>query len=123
LKTLQDSGTEESLQTLAAYQKRRFDDKQKTLDIRNRKVIASRMYGVDQEYLVEAPSHSEDATFDYDTNPFLNKRDLSNLNNVIRKLNDHIDKLDIFQRKAHSLSDLEVVQQKVKQFGEALGFV
>ena len=81
------------------------------------------MYGVDQEYLAETPSHSQDATFDYETNPFLNKRDLSNLNNVIRKLNDHIDKLDIFQRKAHSLSDLEVVQQKVKQFGEALGFV
>ena len=81
------------------------------------------MYGVDQEYLAEAPSHSRDATFDYETNPFLNKRDLSNLNNVVRKLNDHIDKLDIFQRKAHSLSDLEVVQQKVKQFGEALGFV
>ena len=81
------------------------------------------MYGVDQEYLAQAPSHNRDATFDYDSNPFLNKRDLSNLNNVIRKLNEHIDKLDVFQRKAHSLSDLEVVQQKVKQFGEALGFV
>ena len=41
---------------------------------------------------------------------------------LFKKLNDNIDKLKIFQQRAKTLSDYEMVQQKLKQFGAALGF-
>lgn len=45
------------------------------------------------------------------------------MKNVIKKLNEHIEKIDVFKQRARDLTDLETVQKKVKQFGEALGFV
>ena len=56
-------------------------------------------------------------------NPFVNKREANNMKNVIKKLNEHIEKIDVFKQRARDLTDLETVQKKVKQFGEALGFV
>jgi hypothetical protein len=42
---------------------------------------------------------------------------------MFKKLNDNLDKLQIFKKGVKSLPDIEMVQQKLKQFGEALGFV
>ena len=56
-------------------------------------------------------------------NPFVSKRDAKDMKAVIRKLNEHIEKIDVFKQRAKELSELEQVQKKVKQFGEALGFV
>lgn len=53
----------------------------------------------------------------------MNQRDLANINNLFKKLNDTINKLDIFKQRARELPDLELVQQKLSQFGAALGFV
>lgn len=53
----------------------------------------------------------------------MSQRDLANLNNLFKKLNATIDKLDIFKSRAKELPDLELVQKKLAQFGAALGFV
>jgi len=42
---------------------------------------------------------------------------------MFKKLNDTLDKLQIFKKGAKSLPDIELVQKKLNQFGEALGFV
>ena len=45
---------------------------------------------------------------------------------MFKKLNDNLDKLQIFKKGVKSLPDIQMVgtvQQKLKQFGEALGFV
>ena len=67
---------------MAAYQRRRQDEKQKTLDVRNRKLIAARVYGVDQEYFraqraggegLDAESlESSGLPEDGEPNPFVN---------------------------------------------------
>ena len=53
----------------------------------------------------------------------MNQRDLANINHLFKKLNDTINKLDIFKQRAKELPDLELVQKKLNQFGAALGFV
>ena len=119
LKSLRDSATPESLQTVAAYQRRQQDEKQKTLDVRNRTLIASRVLGADNDYLKK----QDQTKSKKESNPFVNQRDLANINNLFRKLNDTINKLDVFKQRAKELPDLELVQKKLNQFGAALGFV
>ena len=104
------------MQTIADYKRRRMDEQQHALAIRNRNVIASKVYGVQASYLPSEEVSGEE-------NPFVNKRDANNMKAVIRKLNEHIQKIDVFQQRAKELTELELVQKKVKQFGEALGFV
>ena len=118
LKTLQCTGTEESLQTLADYKRRKMDEQQQALAIRNRNMIASKVYGMQAGYLA-----SNAGDLSGEENPFVNKRDANNMKAVIKKLNEHIQKIDVFKQRAKELTELELVQKKVKQFGEALGFV
>ena len=99
----------------------------KTLDVRNRKLIASKMYGVNPDYFEDkgrdaSSLESSNLLEDGEPNPFINQRDLKNLRILFKKLNDNIDKLKVFQQRAKTLSDIEIVQQKLKQFGAALGF-
>ena len=56
-------------------------------------------------------------------NPFVNIRDLRNIDALFRKLNDTMDKLELFKKKASGLPDIEIVKKKLEQFGQALGFV
>ena len=76
---------------------------------------------MDNEYLDTA--HQKETVETIRQNPFINKRDLKNINTMFKKLNDTLDKLEIFKKGAKSLPDIELVQKKLKQFGEALGFV
>ena len=116
LNTLKASKDEESKQTLAAYQHRQIDKNQETLDLRNRKVIASRIYRVDHKYF-------QDCTETKAPNPFVNIRDLRNIDALFKKLNDTMDKLELFKKKACGLPDIEIVKKKLEEFGQALGFV
>lgn len=75
--------------------------------MRNRKLIASRIYGVDQKYF-------QDEKQEKLPNPFVNIRDLKNIDQLFKKLNDTLDKLELFKKKAHSLPDIEIVQKKLQ---------
>jgi hypothetical protein len=79
-----------------------LDEKHQKLEVRNRKLIASRIYGVDQKYF-------QDDKKEEIPNPFVNTRDLKNINALFKKLNDTMDKLELFKKKAQSIPDIEIV--------------
>lgn len=99
-----------------------MDEQQQALQLKNRGVLASRVYGVQPTYLAGAAAEAVGAE-QLEENPFVSKRDAKDMKAVIRKLNEHIEKIDVFKQRAKELTELELVQKKVKQFGEALGFV
>ena len=76
--------------------------------MRNRKIIASRIFGVDNEYLDTA--HQKETVDTIRQNPFINRKDLKNIKIMFKKLNDNLDKLEIFKKGVKSLPDIELVQ-------------
>lgn len=116
IRSLQAESSIDAQQTLAAYRHRQAAEKHKNNEAKNRNMVASRALGApDASYFNDSSSKAAP------TNPFISQKDFKNLQGLLAKLNQTIEKLSAFQQRSTKLSDVEIVQKKLKQFEEALG--